>query len=44
MICAEEILIRDIKINEKIDNDRNVLLDFLPLMLMPAPIITQSQR
>jgi hypothetical protein len=44
IICADEALIKDKKINENIENDRNTLLDFLPLMLMPAPFITQSQR
>ena len=44
MIWAEEALIREKRNNEIIENDKNVLPNFLPLMLMPAPIITQSQR
>jgi hypothetical protein len=44
MIWAEEALIREKRNNEIIENDRNTLPDFLPLMLMPTPIITQSQR
>jgi len=44
MIWADEALIREKRKNEIIENERNTLPDFLPLMLMPTPIITQSQR
>ena len=33
-----------IKTIQLIENERKTLPDFLPLMLMPTPIITQSQR